>query len=87
MKYQKYRDIILYILPGSRNCDLVKNYLTSNGFEFNEVDISRDMAAAKKMYDMSGQRHVPVTTIDDRVVIGYHPEVFDMILFDKVDDV
>ena len=87
MKHPKFHDIILYMLPGSRNCELVKNYLTSNSLEFNEVDVSKDIPAAKKMRDMSGQNHVPVTTIDDRVVIGYHPEVFDMILFDKVSDI
>ncbi len=74
------------MLPGSRNCDLVRTYLTSNGFDFNEIDISKNLLAAKDMYEISNQHLVPVTVVDERVVIGYRPEVFDLIFFDKVDD-
>jgi S1-C subfamily serine protease len=36
-----------------------------------EKDVSRDQAAAMEMIHTSGQRGVPVITIDDQVVVGF----------------
>jgi S1-C subfamily serine protease len=44
------------------------------GVRYQEVDVSRDVAAVAEMVRKSGQRGVPVITIDDHVVVGFDPQ-------------
>ena len=48
-----------------------KEFLSQKGVKFNEVDVSRDPVAAVEMMRKSGQRGVPVITVDDQVVVGF----------------
>ncbi len=43
------------------------------GVQYKEVDVTRDPVAAAEMVRKSGQQGVPVTTVDDRVVVGFDP--------------
>jgi glutaredoxin 3 len=49
----------------------VKEFLSQKGIAFQEHDVSADRAAAKEMIQKTGQRGVPVITVDDQVVIGF----------------
>ena len=55
-------------------CYQLKDFLTDNGFEFNDIDISQDEEAAKKMIKATGQMGVPVTEIDNEFIIGFDVE-------------
>ncbi len=44
------------------------------GVPYQEVDVSRDAAAAAEMARKSGQRGVPVVAIDDQMVVGFDPQ-------------
>jgi glutaredoxin 3 len=50
---------------------MVKEFLSQNGIDFREVDVSRDQLAAQEMVSRTGQRGVPVTIIDGDTVIGF----------------
>jgi len=49
----------------------VKQFLSQRGIEFTERDVSVDRAAAMEMTQKTGQMGVPVTMIDDQVVVGF----------------
>jgi S1-C subfamily serine protease len=46
-------------------------FLSQQGVPFQEKDVSRDHAAAMEMVRRSGQRGVPVITVDDDVIVGF----------------
>jgi len=41
------------------------------GIKYQEVDVSRDQAAAQEMVDLSGQMGVPVIVINGEVIVGF----------------
>ncbi len=43
------------------------------GVQYREVDVTRDPVAAAEMVRKSGQQGVPVTIVDDQVVVGFDP--------------
>jgi S1-C subfamily serine protease len=49
----------------------VKEYLSRQSVPFQEVDVSRDPAAAEEMVRISGQSGVPVTVINEQAVVGF----------------
>jgi S1-C subfamily serine protease len=50
------------------------------GVRYDEVDVSRDAVAAAELVRRSGQRGVPVITVDDQVVVGFDPKRLEMLL-------
>jgi len=69
--------IKIYTTPTCPFCQLAKQYFKEKGFEFEEVDVSRDEAAAMEMIQKSGQMGVPVIEIDGKIVIGFDKERID----------
>lgn len=49
----------------------MKEFLSQKGIQYSELDVSADREAAKEMIQKTGQRGVPVVTVDDQVVIGF----------------
>ena len=80
MNLRKQHEIVLYAVQGSRMCELAKNYLTSGGFDFEEKYIDKDHSAFEEMKKVSDQIHTPVMVIDDRVILGYQPVIYDLSL-------
>ena len=50
---------------------MAKKYFREKGFKFNDVDVSRDLAAACDMVRRSGQQGVPVIDIGGKIVVGF----------------
>jgi S1-C subfamily serine protease len=48
--------------------------------QFVEHDVSRDRTAAEEMVRVSGQRGVPVITVDGRVVVGFNRPLLEELL-------
>jgi len=48
-----------------------KEFFKENNVEFEEVDVSEDQKAAQEMFKKSGQMGVPVTMIDDEIIVGF----------------
>ncbi|NQU82742.1 MAG: thioredoxin family protein [Parcubacteria group bacterium] len=61
-------------------CVTLKEFLKSNDIEFEAVDVSSDEAAQKEMIEKSGQMGVPVTFIDDEVIVGFDREKISKLL-------
>ena len=72
--------VVLYTTPTCGFCHQLKAYLHQRGVQFTEHDVSRDQAAAAEMVRLSGQQGVPVSLIDDKVVVGFNRPVIDQLL-------
>jgi glutaredoxin-like YruB-family protein len=63
--------VIVYTAPGCPYCLMVKNFLKQNNIKYEEIDISKDPSKVEYLLKKTGLRSVPITEIDDKVVIGY----------------
>ena len=70
----------IYTTPACPFCLMAKEYLTSRGIEFEEIDVSKDEKAAQEMIQKSGQMGVPVIEIDGKIVVGFDKEKIDELL-------
>ena len=59
---------------------MVKEFLSQRGVTFQERDVSRNAAYAAELVRNTGQRGVPVTIIDGKMVIGYDPAQLEPLL-------
>lgn len=73
-------NVTVYSTPTCVFCKAVKEYLTEHKIDYKEVDVSTDANAAQEMIDKSGQMGVPVTVIDDQIVVGFNKPKLDQIL-------
>lgn len=67
----KSKRVTVYSTPTCSWCSTLKNYLKEKGVQFRDVDISKDMKAAEDLVRRSGQRGVPQTDINGRIVVGF----------------
>ena len=72
--------IKVYSTPTCPFCHMAKEYLSANGFQFEDVDVSQDINAAREMIAKSGQMGVPVIDIDGEIIVGFDRERIDEIL-------
>jgi glutaredoxin 3 len=71
MEETKKKNIVVYSTPTCGFCKMVKGFFQENNIEYTEKDVSQDQEAQKEMVDKSGQFGVPVTIIDDQIVVGF----------------
>lgn len=72
--------VVVYSTPTCGYCHQLKAYLRQQDVPFTEHDVSRDQRAAMEMVQLSGQQGVPVTVIDDQVVVGFNRPAIDQML-------
>ena len=64
--------IRIFSTPTCPYCHAEKDYLKEKKIKFEDIDVSKDQAAAEEMIEKSGQMGVPVTIIDNKtVIIGF----------------
>lgn len=63
--------VIVFSTPTCTYCNMAKKYFREKGIKFKDVDVSRDMAAARDMLRRSGQQGVPVIDIGGKIVVGF----------------
>jgi S1-C subfamily serine protease len=59
---------------------MVKEFLSQRGVSFQERDVSLNASYAAELVRNTGQRGVPVTVIDGKMVIGYDPAQLEPLL-------
>jgi len=64
--------VIVYSTPTCRYCDLAKDYLKSNGVNFQEINVAANREAAQEMVQKSGQMGVPVIDFDGEIIVGFN---------------
>jgi glutaredoxin-like YruB-family protein len=55
-------------------CFMLKDFLKGKDIPFVDIDVSTDYNAAMDMIRLSGQRGVPVSLVNGKVVIGFDPQ-------------
>lgn len=65
------RAIKIYTTSNCPYCAQAKQYLTSKGIEFENLDVTTDENARQEMIDKSGQMGVPVIMVDEQMVVGF----------------
>jgi glutaredoxin len=63
---------------------MTKDFLTSHNIPYTEHDVAADAAKREEMIEISEQMGVPVTVVEDSVVIGFDKETL-MELLDITD--
>ncbi len=66
------KKFVIYTLPHCPYCDMAKNLLAANDYEWKEKDISHDKALVNEMLSKSnGRKTVPQIFMDDKHVGGF----------------
>lgn len=73
-------NVIVYSTPTCPYCIMAKDYLKNKGIDFKDVNVALDHSGAREMIEKSGQMGVPVVEIDDQIVLGFQPKVFEQLL-------
>jgi len=77
---ERKKRIIVFSTPTCSWCRKVKSYLKQSGFNFKDIDVSRDQKAAKDMVRKTGQQGVPQLWIDNYPVVGFDKRKIDKLL-------
>lgn len=72
--------VIVFSTPTCTYCNMAKKYFREKGVKFKDVDVSRDMTAARDMIRRSGQQGVPVIDIGGKIVVGFDRPKIDKYL-------
>ncbi len=75
--------VTVYSTPTCAFCHALKEYLHHKGVAFTEKDITEDVEAQKWVLNHTGQLAVPVSDIDNNVVIGFDRPRIEAILREK----
>jgi len=73
-------NVIVFSTPTCSFCNMAKKYFREKGIRFRDVDVSRDLSAARDMMRRSGQQGVPVIDIGGRIVVGFDRGKIDQYL-------
>ena len=65
------REIVLYSAEMCSDCQKIKDYMKSNGIEFELRDIRKDPAYADEVTENTGKLGVPYLIIDGEWIRGY----------------
>jgi len=71
---EKKPHIKVYSTPMCPYCYTLKEFLKENGFEFEDIDVSKDKKSLDEMIEKSGQMGVPVIEIDGEIIMGFDKE-------------
>lgn len=72
--------IKIYSTPTCPFCYVLKNYLKENGFEFEEIDISKETAKREELIKKTGLATLPVVEINGQLIVGFDKKKIDEIL-------
>ena len=72
--------IKIFSTPTCPYCYVLKNYLKENGFEFEEIDISKETAKREELIKKTGLATLPVVEINGQLIVGFDKKKIDEIL-------
>ncbi len=72
--------VTVYTTPTCSWCTTLKNHLKKHGVRFSEIDVSKDSKSAEEMTRRSGQRGVPQTDINGKMIIGFDKSKINRLL-------
>ncbi len=73
-------EIKIYSTPTCPYCKMAKDYISSKGVSYQNIDVSSDQTAAEEMVKVSGQMGVPVIVINGQTMVGFDKSRIDALL-------
>ena len=64
----------IYSTPWCPYCKMAKDFLREHNIKFEDINVQEKPEKIEEMAEVSGQRGVPVITINGRVILGFDPE-------------
>ncbi|MEK6937015.1 MAG: glutaredoxin family protein [Nanoarchaeota archaeon] len=64
-------EVKIYTTQNCVFCKKTKEFFKEHSITYKEIDVGKDVKAAKEMIDKSGQMGVPVIEVDDEILIGF----------------
>lgn len=74
MAEAKKTKVKVYSTPTCPYCKAAKEYLKEHKITYEDIDVSKDQAAANEMIEKSGQMGVPVIEIGNTIIVGFDRE-------------
>jgi glutaredoxin 3 len=72
--------VVMFTTPTCSFCTQAKRYFKEKRIRFTEVDVSRDITAARDLQRRTGQTGVPVIMINNRPIVGFNkPKINQML--------
>ena len=72
--------IIVYSRADDPFSDMLKNVLKYHRIEFDNIEVSRDQEAFRRLLKESGQSSTPVLVVDGKVYVGFDHAMIKNIL-------
>ncbi|MGL5245915.1 MAG: glutaredoxin domain-containing protein [Sarcina sp.] len=69
--------IKIYSVEWCGPCNKLKKYLDSKGIGYEVVTVADSKEDREEVMKVSGQRSVPVMTINDKVIVGFNKREID----------
>lgn len=66
--------IVVFTTPLCPYCTTLKAFLKEKGFNFQEIDVSKDEKSKEEIIKKSGKMQAPILEIDDQIVVGFDKE-------------
>ncbi|OPY36253.1 MAG: Sulfide dehydrogenase subunit alpha precursor [Methanoregula sp. PtaU1.Bin051] len=63
--------VTVYSTKNCPYCRMAKAFLDRQGVQYRNIDVGENADEARKMIAISGQRGVPVITVDNEVIVGF----------------
>lgn len=73
-------EVKIYSTPTCPYCKMAKEYLSSKGISYQDIDVSTDKESLQEMIKVSGQMGVPVVVINGSAVVGFDRSRIDSLL-------
>jgi len=70
-------EVKIYSTSRCPYCRMAKDYLSSKGIVYQDIDVSQNRTAAEEMIRLSGQMGVPVIVINGQVIVGFDKSRID----------
>jgi glutaredoxin len=78
-------DVVLYCTPWCPECRTARRYLQEKGIQYIEIDITRNLAAAKQVREWTGGfETTPTFKIYGQVVVSFKPDKIEKLLAHQV---
>ncbi len=68
------KNVTIYSTPNCTYCKMTKDFFKEHNVAYTEYDVASDATKRAEMLDRSGQMGVPVTIIDNDIIIGFDKE-------------
>lgn len=80
MTNQQTSDVTIYSTPACGYCKKAKGFFADNDVEYTEHDVSDNKEKREEMVQKSGQMGVPVTIVNDEIIVGFDKHKLTQVL-------